>query len=321
MGPRWSRTSTARASSITRLWGGSFRLGQALSLPPQRAVAVPNVNRSGKLYHYVVPPGFASSSILSRTSTARASSITAAAAYEVLGDPESRTSTARAGSITALAVATAVSRTSTARASSISTSPWRVSQPASQVPNVNRSGKLYHGAGLPPLASATRPERQPLGQALPQSEGGAERATRGKVPNVNRAGKLYHKFPGRSALSPCSCPERQPRGQALPHSRRIWPLRGSDLVLVMVGKSQTSTARASSTTSGDAGSVCARCRPERQPLGQALPRDPAVVAVTLSRTSTARASSTTHGHRRLPRRAHAVPNVNRSGKLYHKPGV
>ena len=133
--------------------------------------SVPNVNRSGKLHHPITNPAPNPTSS-SRTSTARASSITCRG---------SRSARAH-GSVPN------VNRSGKLHHAQAP----EEARGLGLVPNVNRSGKLHHASSWSRRAGRSiRPERQPLGQA-PSHRAGSVDAFPPHVPNVNRSGKLHH---------------------------------------------------------------------------------------------------------------------------------
>ena len=207
---------------------------------PPRISCVPNVNRSGKLYH---------AALRRRPRVSQ-------------GVPN-------------------VNRSGTLYHVKIQTSP----KPIQIIPNVNRSGKLYHVDQAVARRRHRSPERQPLGQAL----------SRGSCPDTSARRRR---------------PKRQPLWQALSQLRvatereqasRTSTARASSITAKGIVRSthrlvsRTSTARASSITRRKAPTPALYSRPERQPLGQALSQPRGIDQVS----------------------AVAVPNVNRSDKLYH----
>ena len=87
------------------------------------------------------------------------------------------------------------SQTSTARASSITLGVSRELQCQQDVPNVNRSGKLYRGTSQAFGAPSTAvPNVNRSGKLYHVFIGGDWVQIRG-APNVNRSGKLYHLLP------------------------------------------------------------------------------------------------------------------------------
>ena len=163
------------------------------------------------------------------------------------------------------------------------------------VPNVNRSGKLYHvSRRRKSPASRLSPERQPLGQALSRCRGGDSRtstvrtgsitfqrvtAMRSIVPNVNRPGRLHHNA-FHDPKDPSVAVPNVNRPGGLHH--RLQQFR----TLLTQAPPRRSTPRMHD----------AARRPERQPSEQAPPPGAVVVVSersSLSRTSTVRAGSTT----------------------------
>ena len=254
-----------------------------------------NVNRSGRLHHHphhIRRPTGPSALHGSRTSTARASSITSTSIStpsicperQPLGQAPARRSTSPpSGDQKVPNVNCSITRR-------VEPTPYRWSL----APNVNRSGKHHHLSRRPvgperqPFGQAPsllswsrtaeaspRPERQPFGQAPSECVLALRPVRLGwlrrdelvhRVPNVNRSGKLHHV-----------------ESQSVDGRLRL---------------SRTSTARARSVT----GSLQHRSRvPNVNRSGQLHHRAPARRTVQ-SRTSTARASFITRdlaAHQRL----------------------
>ena len=279
IGIAMSRTSTARASSITdharsarhQSWRPERQpLGQAPSHAARcgswHAPDSPERQPLGQAPSPAVSRVASSSRGLSRTSTARASSIT----HEAHQAPRIRREVPNVNRSGKLHHAV----------------PRRRSARGFSVPNVNRSGKLHHGdadkiaayerrsrTSTARASSITRalvvrrirhtcPERQPLGQAPSRGHRERHAAVVELVPNVNRSGKLHHRSSFPSLRVSRRGPERQPLGQA--PSRESRP----SARFPRVGPERQPLGQAPSRTTRASGNA-ARFGPERQPLGQA----------------------------------------------------
>ena len=136
-----SRTSTARASSITSMLAARRVVG----------VQVPNVNRSGKLHHPNTPTGLASAfdTVPNVNRSGKLHHPASRGTRVQFGLRPERQPLGQAPSPCGCKLPArrfAVSRTSTARASSITPCDARLPLAGRRVPNVNRSGKLHHPA-------------------------------------------------------------------------------------------------------------------------------------------------------------------------------